>query len=368
MDPWTGERDHALVVEKMNKEEERILKLRERDAQRNSIFQNSRRRTLDTTSLAAQCMHNTVRRNEERDLDAKYADMMRATTLLSEMARQEEEDIRLAEMRRLRDDWAEQAKQPKNSVPRISDPIVPERCGLAAVQRLAGEDKDSQKRKARQQQQLKNWSLQQMAMTAEKERLAKEEDRRFADWERHVAEQRRLMEEDQKLTKAKAMLDLREERLAHAAEKAERQAAALRAEKEAEAAEIARNLDHPVYTEATFLDPDGRVRPDNFRGFTKGQIKRAYYENARLQADNELRAKARAQAEARADADAAAIRTAVEQLEFEKAEVRAKEYASLRADLETQRSIEAQRKKEIKANSFGAVSEGVLTAFGKSYR
>ncbi|KAJ1446257.1 hypothetical protein M885DRAFT_547174 [Pelagophyceae sp. CCMP2097] len=367
MDPWYGEESHSLAVEALEREARRIAALRERDAQRNSLFQSTRRRAHDTKTLAVQCSDNEQRRSEEKALDRKYADMMKATQLLCEIQRHDDEAERLGEMRRLRDDWDAAASQPKNTMPRMSDRIDPDACGLAAVQRLAGEDKDGAKRKQRQQQQLNRWSAQQMQQTRDKKDAEAEHDRRFAEWESHVCEQRAQMDAAERRQQAAALCDLRDERFAAAAQTQAQRRADKDADDEANAAEIARNLALGA-DGAQFLDPDGRSRPDHYRGLTKAQTKRVYYENALVEQDAERRRQDGRDRDAADARDARAVQLAVEAAEFDKAQAKQRGLDGLRADHELQRELEAQRKADSKRDKFGHVSEGLLTNFGKSYR
>lgn len=369
MDPWTGELNHSLAVEALERENARIVRLRERDAQRNALFQETRRRSVDYKTLAVQCTDNELRRKEEAELDRRYAEMMKATTLLGEVARHEEEEERQKAMKDLAADWAVQSALPKNTMQRMGARVVPEQCGLAACQSLQGEDKDGTRRKQRQQQQLQSWVTQQKAIYAQRARDEKEEDMRFAKWDAHVAAQRSKLDAVDAERKAIARRALRDEHLAAADADAARQRAEKQAVEDADRAEIARNLAHPLYNEdQQILDADGRPRLDHYRGLTKPQIKRLYYENYVIDRDLKDRKQREAREEREQDLHNLKVQRAREAVEYEKAIAKKSDYAALAADLQATRRVEHDRKQQAKADAFGAIGEGLFSSFGNSYR
>jgi len=59
--------------------------------------------------------------------------------MLMEQREAEEREMKRREMAGLRETWALQASQPKNQAAKMCDPVVPEACGTAALQRFKGE-------------------------------------------------------------------------------------------------------------------------------------------------------------------------------------------------------------------------------------
>ena len=124
---------------------------------------------------------------------------------------------------------------------------------------------------------MRTWSLEQMALKEAHKNDGKEEDRRFAAWERHVSQQRAQVEAAEKSPKQKCS---RPERRATAKSPTGSKRMGRRGpRRECNALEMERMRNDPMLNEAREYLSDGRVRPDHYRGLTKAQITGIYGEN-----------------------------------------------------------------------------------------
>ncbi|KAJ8603597.1 hypothetical protein CTAYLR_004851 [Chrysophaeum taylorii] len=357
---------HSLVVEQDELDEKRILARRARDVGRRQRFQSMARTA--GSRLDAQCLEREKKRDEEAAYNREYAEMGKSIDVLIEKQRAEEERLKAREREKLASDWEQQRALPKNNAP-TSGPVDIERCGLAAVQKLDGEDVGRAKRVERQKNLMRSWGLEQMA-EKEARRLEKdEEDRRMAAWDKYVLEQRKKIEEAHEDEIRVVYRELSKEHVATvAARRAQREREKREMEK-ANAAEIERNLQDPLLVEACVVAGDGRTRPDHFRGFTKGQTKLIYAENAKLEEEKACR-KAHLKAEEEAFATALkAAQTAMHGVEYQKNQQRRAQLHEVKSDLERQRQLALTSKLAAKQASFGRISPGgVLDGFGQSTR
>ena len=342
---------------------------RQRNEERTKRFQEHRvTRGVDVATLDTQVKDNQRKKDDDADLDKQYADMAAKVSLIVEERRLADEEERLGELRRLKEDWDEHAALPKNNSVKIAAPIDMDTAGLASAQRLLGEDRDAGKRKSRQAAQMRSWTLEQMELKKQGQRVLDDEDARFAAWEKHVLAQRTKLEREQRIEAKMAEQDLRAYRGVQAAERRGKEADQRSNEAKMDADEIERNLADPVLTESQSLHGDGRVRTDHFRGFTKGQIKRVYKENEAIQKYRDDAALARAANDAAYDDDVRNIQMLVTAADYQVQEAKRHELMMLKSDLEKQRFVERQRKVDEREEAFGSIGEGVLSGFGSSYR
>mgnify|MGYP003313927825 FL=1 len=327
-----------------------------------------RQRNEERTKRFQQVKDNQRKKDDDADLDKQYADMAAKVSLIVEERRLADEEERLGELRRLKEDWDEHAALPKNNSVKIAAPIDMDTAGLASAQRLLGEDRDAGTRKSRQAAQMRSWTLEQMELKKRGQRVLDDEDARFAAWEKHVLAQRTKIEREQRIEAKAAEQDLRAYRGVQAAERRGKEADQRANEAKMDADEIERNLADPVLTESRSLHGDGRVRTDHFRGFTKGQIKRVYKENEAVQKYRADAALARAANDAAYDDDVANIQMLVTAADYQVQEAKRHELMMLKEDLEKQRFVERQRKVDEREEAFGSIGEGVLSGFGSSYR
>ena len=342
---------------------------RQRNDERTKRFHVQRKtRGVDVAILDTQCRDNERKRNDDAELDRKYADMAAQVSLIVEERRLADEEQRLAELRHLKEDWDAHAELPKNNATKIAAAVDVENAGLASAQRLMGEDRESGRRKARQAAQMRSWTLEQMELKRQVQAGVQEEDDRFAAWEKHVNQQRINIEREEADALKQSEADLRDYRGRQAAERRARERDSATSTAEANAAEVARNMKDPILTESQYLHDDGRIRVDHFRGYTHGQTKRVYKENENVQAYRAAMAEEKADQEAAYASEMRNIQMLVNAAEFQAADAKRHELMLLKKDLEEQRDTERQRAADSRRDAFGAVSEGVLSGFGSSYR
>ena len=75
---------HSLQVEALQREQNRIDARRARNAERAKRFNSGKRRNVSVETLARQIAHNDSRRDEERELDKRYAVMAERVSLIVE--------------------------------------------------------------------------------------------------------------------------------------------------------------------------------------------------------------------------------------------------------------------------------------------
>lgn len=356
---------HSLVVEKEEREEQRLLARRKLHAERARRFQTDKVRGTDLSSLKLQCEELEARRRAEVAQDREYAAMAAKVQVTVEKQQQSCVKLQQAEMEKLRKEWEQELGKPKNNAPR-SDPVDVARCGLASCT-LA--DHDEAEKKHRQTRQMRVWATEQMAEKAAQKDRAQEEEKRFAAWEQHVYERRLKLETQQKLATAEAARKLSEEHAASVAAKAMAREAKKRDLIKAEAAEIERNLADPMLAESKAVDADGRVRVDHFRGFTKGQTQLIYKENQQLE-HHRQQLKQQAKDDERAfDRQVSDVESAMHAAEYHKALQHKAQLKDLQADLDSQRKLDAQKKNLSRANAFGTIHpDGIYHGFGRSHR
>ena len=96
---------HSLQVEALQREQNRIDARRARNAERARRFNSGKRRNVSVETLARQIAHNDSRRDEERELDKRYAVMAERVSLIVEERRQADLEQRQSELQALKQDW-----------------------------------------------------------------------------------------------------------------------------------------------------------------------------------------------------------------------------------------------------------------------
>lgn len=113
--------------------------------------------------------------------------------------------------------------------------------------------------------------------------------------------------------------------------------------------------------------PDGRVRRERFKGFSKAQTQGFYKANEMMAAEKK-EANVQGKEDAAWLAHSQQLASLIEASEAEK-KFEAKEVsAQHRAALEAQAAEQKRREAESKANRFGAVGSGYFDGFGTSVR
>ena len=111
---------HSLQVEALQREQNRIDARRARNAERAKRFNSGKRRNVSVETLARQIAHNDSRRDEERELDKRYAVMAERVSLIVEERRQADLEQRQSELQALKQDWDRRSTLPKNDLPKLA--------------------------------------------------------------------------------------------------------------------------------------------------------------------------------------------------------------------------------------------------------
>jgi hypothetical protein len=359
-----------LQVAALEKEEQRIATFRARSEARRDRFLNSRVRSIgvDLPALDKQVAERNAAKEAERSEDAGQVEREQYINMLIEQREMEERQLKKAEMEALKGVWAEQKTRPKNEAPRMGDPVVPEECGISAIQRFNGEDMSVFDRARLQQNQMRSWTEQQMAEREAAADELKKEDVRYAAYLKMLADRREELEGDEEGQARTLRMANKAENQVLIAQKQSQLSAEAKEESEAKLADIEYNVNNPFLCEDTAqsYNVEGRVRRDMFKGFSKEQILQFYLENEQM-VDAKKRA---AQEDKEADwkSHLNQINKMIDHADAEqKADIK-EVTAEHRRQLKQQAIEQEARKLSSKSNRFGTVDSGFFDGFGSSYR
>ena len=208
-----------------------------------------------------------------------------------------------------------------------------------------------------------------MALKEAHKNDGKEEDRRFAAWERHVSQQRAQVEAAEKRAKAEVQLDLRAARDRQVADRKQREWDDAVMDAECNACEMERMRNDPMLNEAREYLADGRVRPDHYRGLTKAQVIGVYAENEAVEKYRKEVNESQFDEGAQFRAESDHVNVLVAAAEYHAQNEKLRERLDVQEHLQKMMLEERERKEAIARDRFGAIEEGgVLSGFGKSYR
>mmetsp|Transcript_29710 Transcript_29710/g.51271 ORF Transcript_29710/g.51271 Transcript_29710/m.51271 type:complete len:373 (-) Transcript_29710:1610-2728(-) len=369
-----------LQVERMDKEQAKIMAMRARADERSQQFLDARSRAIgvDVDSLKQQHEEKLLKKAAEVDEEYQRVAQEREILKLLELREQEENAIRKGDMDGLKQEWAAQrreigARRGQEKELRALG-VEPEATGVGALQRFAGEDPERAARRRLQVQQMRQWVGEQQSEAAHRQQMEREEDRRHADYTRMVNNARALLDAEDAAVRKNVLLAVQEENRQQMRENAAKRAAQRDAEDQASTSEISENMQNPMLTEDQSVGRsmlgEHRVRPDAFKGFTHAERLRFYQENEELVREKQ-RAKAQQAALDRAwDAEQERVRCLVEGAEAgERAAARALRAQGLE-ELAEQRREAARRKELEKQQRYGDIdhSQGIYSGFGRSAR
>jgi hypothetical protein len=279
---------------------------------------------------------------------------------------------KMAGLQQLSSDLLEHASQPKNSCPKIGEPIDAESAGLSAAQYFAGEDKHRAERRRMQQAQMRQWTVQQVAEKSARSNEEKEDAMRYNQYLSAVNDMREQIEMNEQQRVKEDRYTVRQLNQMRAAEKEE-----LR-QKEAELNDFLNNREFEYIKNDAFINEETdasqstlasyRVRPDHFKGFNKAQTMYIYKKNEELVGHNKD-----AKAEERAEADAWANHTKQVVRMMEQNEEYSRNQTAYRnqvvaEEIGEQRRVQQERKEQSRADKFGAINGGYFDGFGTSCR
>jgi hypothetical protein len=216
----------------MDREQQKLVAMRERAEARRDRFLNARQRTIgvDVGALNQQMAEKEARDEDESAASESRYMRERYIATLIEQREAEEREMKRRELRDLKSTWDEQAARPKNQVAKRGTPIDPRACGPAALQGFRGEDEASFDRARLQKEQMRSWSTQQTAENAARKEEATEAEARYAAYVKMLTERRGVMEQEEAMAAKEWRLRTAAENGEIEAWKASQKAASRRAE------------------------------------------------------------------------------------------------------------------------------------------
>mmetsp|Transcript_15941 Transcript_15941/g.31722 ORF Transcript_15941/g.31722 Transcript_15941/m.31722 type:complete len:367 (-) Transcript_15941:87-1187(-) len=363
-----------LKQDSLDKEQARIAAMRARAEARTQRFMNARVRTMgvDKAGLDAQVEAKRLAKEAEKKADMDQASYDQQVARVLEEQEEQARLERAAQMEALKSDLSYQCTLPKNQTPKLGDKIEAESCSIGAAQNFAGEDKTREERRRLQQAQMRQWTSQQKAEKIARAMEEKEDDMRFHQYLSAVDEMRGQLEEEEK---AVARADRLNNRMLN--EEQARLTAESRANEAALQAKLAElELEHakndPFLNEETDFAKsaiaDYRVRPDHFKGYSEAQVKYIFKKNEELVSDHKETKRQEAEVEKAWGQHVAAVTRVMEENEQE-AKAQADYLNQLqKEDLEKQVIVQAEKKRQMREDRFGAIDGGFYKGFGTSCR
>mmetsp|Transcript_46377 Transcript_46377/g.140470 ORF Transcript_46377/g.140470 Transcript_46377/m.140470 type:complete len:286 (-) Transcript_46377:33-890(-) len=266
----------------------------------------------------------------------------------------------------------EQMCLPKNNALAKGDPLDPDTCGLASVQKLAGEDAQKTERTKKQQEQIRKWCSNSLREKRQMEEEEAGEESRFSQYI--------LAEDDMRveLAEADANDQLETNRLVQAENLELARQARLRKDQEKKRdrelseAEVHKSKESHLLTEDTDFAKSAssshRYRPDHFKGFGKDEINGIHDKNKEI-----IKAKiAKNSFDSQEESDWASYQSDVvrqlEQVAINQQRFTAEQNKLRMLELEEQRQELKEKQESMKREKFGAIEEGFFNRFGASCR
>ncbi|XP_023694245.2 RIB43A-like with coiled-coils protein 2 [Paramormyrops kingsleyae] len=270
-----------------------LARKRDRETQRQGRIFNAKLRTIgiDKDALDYQVRERKEQERKEADTQRSYAaDLLlsdRISCLLEQRQRKEQRRLEGAILQFRRD-----FQQPENRREfDLNDPaLLRKQRGGLVLPGLVGEDPGSAERHRRQQEQMRDWSLQQRRELESARLQQRLEDQRYEDSRitmDHRAVQLQNIEADHRRSVAMATKDFN---LAMAAESSERRRQARLQEEAANGEEILNQLQGPLLSESLgYGDRLRRTQPSSYKGMNQDQL-RQIRECQRQQVEDRQRA------------------------------------------------------------------------------
>eukprot|EP00604_Paraphysomonas_vestita_P002842 CAMPEP_0174819576 /NCGR_PEP_ID=MMETSP1107-20130205/2895_1 /TAXON_ID=36770 /ORGANISM="Paraphysomonas vestita, Strain GFlagA" /LENGTH=349 /DNA_ID=CAMNT_0016033337 /DNA_START=79 /DNA_END=1128 /DNA_ORIENTATION=- len=346
-----------------SKEEIRLKLKQEANFQRNLRYKDHRLRTIgiDSQALAKQIAEKKKLNDDEKELERLEKLRNDEIENILDSIEQEEKKLRAAQAAELKRQWDEQANNKKNerTQGRLKE-IEDFNDGPSMT--FAGEDKLSSQRKKAQQDQMKQWTQEAIELKAYNEAKAREEDMARAELNRALDNYRANQEQDEANMRRELTRRILEENKKMASDRA-------RARLE-ERNENLRDLNNSIVLNAdTEIDESGYCRSkDEFRGYSKGQMKQLLLENEEL-----IRQKREAkEREKQLDADwyreSLYLQRVMAQTELDEQNLRKKLLQDQLDTLQQQCKEENDRKTQRKIDQFGTITGDFYAKFGTSCR
>lgn len=279
--------------EAVKKEAAKIAAKRLVNEQRKSRILNARTRTIgiDVDALDRQVAESRSRKEmlkEEEKMDKLRA--MEIERVLC-AAQEEENMMRRYAMDVMKKNWDESLTQKQYDASIIEQPLKPDECGLSAVQRLAGEDRNRVNRVKQQKEQTRKWIQEQLDEKAYMLQQAKNENTSYAEMLKAINLYRDAADKDEQdmHNYLKNTINQENSKLAkmqHDKKYEEsRKWLALPLEERIKATSININTD----SNESAISPDGKIlRKDAFRGYNAEQNRLFLRQNDKIIAENDI--------------------------------------------------------------------------------
>ena len=368
-----------LQAEAVQAEERKLASLRSRSEARLARFKQDAHAKHQQQEQELNQQLEEKRRLKKVEQQALALEAQRRQQFYKLLQEQEQKEAqeRRALTQTVKAEWAEQARQHKETQQQkkataldFTD-LPPERCGLGAMQKMDGEDVGQGARKKHQHAQMTAWVQQQLL--EKEQRLRAEAQARKQD----DASFQRVLACVQKQEEAKAeyksflMRQMQAENNSKAKDQAAAKAQDLAQRQEEERRLLQARLGtDPLLNEVNdYINPEtGRIVPDRFRGFSRLQRQALRDSNqALLQEKQEAKLKAAAEERAWGEQQTRWSKL-MEQQEAEEKQARALLVQETTAILQQQKTEHQARTQAARVNAFGKIEEGksLMHKFGTS--
>lgn len=362
-----------MQVQALEKEADRIHRIRSRNQERLKRFLNSRQRTigLDLDALNSQIDEKRRLKDAEKQADLLEAARLREITRILEGQEYQERLARQAATEAFKAEWEQQkAALQERKKKQLDFGDAPEKCGMASLQSLAGEDSSFGQRRRLQSDQMKTWVLQQVEEKRVRGLVQSAEERKYADFVKQVSE---LSEAEQKAEEeARKALSraIQQQNCAAAQHKAEARATEASKKLEEDRLLLERVARDRLLNEANDFELPGtsKVRRDHFRGYTSAQRNQILDENLALIQERADKRQADKWGERLWAAQQDAWRRRIEEQEWLEKAQRKQLAKDQQEALLQQREEQSARVKASKQAAFGEIGDGFYNKFGTSVR
>lgn len=262
-------------------------------------FMNARERTMgvDVKALDAQVAERKANMEASDKMEAVERLRFAEVQKVLESVADEEKELRKFQAEALKDSW-EQSLQEKRERDAIKDPnFNRDKAGMAAAQKFSGEDDGRFDRIRVQQKQLSRWTKEKLEEEATKRDVDRREELNNDDMMREIDRMRGEAEDEEKALRKAMIVHQNALNDEFAKLKKEQDAADLAQSHKDDALAVL-----PIVYEAkeNALSNSGNVamgKRDNFKGYTRGQVRRILQDNDELMRHKSARAEEDARAE-----------------------------------------------------------------------
>jgi len=270
--------------QQLDKEASKIEAKRRANEERTKRFLNARQRTLgvDVQGLDAQIAEK--RRNQQNNDDNDRLERVRAKEIdrILEAASVEETNMRKFQMAELRKDWADKSAKATEKKAIIDPDYQPESFGPSSFQVFDGEDTMAEERERLKRDQVRRWAQEQAAEHAVKKQRERDEDLYNAEMIRQIDDIRGQAADQEKNMHSMLQREVAASNKELAALQANRKMMEkMRSTCDENGKQLVTSI--PLSISTPSLDADGKVvRKDAFRGYSQAQCRKLLQENEML--------------------------------------------------------------------------------------